>query len=328
MRLFQEAGLPDGVINLVYGSGATIGDAALASPHLAGIHFTGSTAGLQRDVADRRRRTWSATATTRASSARRAARTSSSPIRPPTSTRSRRRSCAARSSTRARSARPSSRVYAPSNLWPALRERLAGGGRDDQDRRRLRLRQLHGRGDRRRLVPDAGARRSRRRRRTPETEIVVGGGYDDSQGYFVEPTVIETRDPDFRLMREELFGPVVTTYVYDEKRWDETLDLIDSDRAVRPDGRGLLGGPRRDRRRAGAAPLRGRQLLRQRQADRRGRRPAAVRRRARVRHERQGRLDVEPDPLGQPAHDQGDVHPADATTATRSWTRTPDSAGT
>ena len=64
-------------------------------------------------------------------------------------------------------------------------------------------------------------------RRHADTEIVVGGGYDDSRGFFVEPTVVETRDPDFRLLRDELFGPVVTTYVYDEARWDDTLDLID-----------------------------------------------------------------------------------------------------
>jgi 1-pyrroline-5-carboxylate dehydrogenase len=62
---------------------------------------------------------------------------------------------------------------------------------------------------------------------TAGTDIVVGGGYDDSTGHFVEPTVIETNDPDFRLMREEIFGPVVTTYVYDEKRWGETLELVD-----------------------------------------------------------------------------------------------------
>src|SRR5580765_3708697 len=60
------------------------------------------------------------------------------------------------------------------------------------------------------------------------TEIVVGGGYDDSHGFFVEPTVIETRDPDFRLLRDELFGPVVTTYVYDEQRWSETIGLVDA----------------------------------------------------------------------------------------------------
>jgi 1-pyrroline-5-carboxylate dehydrogenase len=60
-----------------------------------------------------------------------------------------------------------------------------------------------------------------------DTEIVVGGGYSDDDGWFVEPTVIETRDPEFRTMREELFGPVVTTYVYDEGAWDDTLKLID-----------------------------------------------------------------------------------------------------
>ncbi len=60
-----------------------------------------------------------------------------------------------------------------------------------------------------------------------EAEIVAGGGCDDSRGWFVEPTIVETRDPGFRLLRDELFGPVVTTYVYDESRWSETLDLVD-----------------------------------------------------------------------------------------------------
>ena len=120
--------------------------------------------------------------------------------------------------------------------------------------------------------------------------------------------MIETRDPDFRLLRDELFGPVVTTYVYDEKRWGETLDLVDR---TAPYGlTGAVFAEDRAARRRGAvgAPLRGGELLRQRQADRRRRRPAAVRRRARVGHERQGGLDVEPDPLGVAADDQGDVH--------------------
>jgi 1-pyrroline-5-carboxylate dehydrogenase len=56
----------------------------------------------------------------------------------------------------------------------------------------------------------------------------VGGGVDDSEGYFVEPTVIATTDPRFRTMREELFGPIVTTYVYPEGKWEETLELVDS----------------------------------------------------------------------------------------------------
>ena len=111
-------------------------------------------------------------------------------------------------------------------------------------------------------------------------------------------------------MREELFGPVVTTYVYDEDKWDDTLRLIDRTApygltgAVFSEDRAAIDDAKQKLRYAAG------QLLRQRQADRRGRRPAAVRRRARVGHERQGRLDVEPDPLGQPAVDQGDVHAA------------------
>jgi 1-pyrroline-5-carboxylate dehydrogenase len=64
-------------------------------------------------------------------------------------------------------------------------------------------------------------------KQSPESDVVVGGGYDDSKGFFVEPTVIETRNPSFRLMQEELFGPVVTTYVYDENKFEDTLDLVD-----------------------------------------------------------------------------------------------------
>ena len=144
-----------------------------------------------------------------------------------------------------------------------------------------------------------------------DAEVLVGGGYDDSEGFFVRPTVIETRDPDFRLLRDELFGPVVTAYVYPEDEYEETLDLVD-----RTAPYGLTGAVfARDRAaietRGREAPVRGRELLRQRQADRRGRRPAAVRRRAGVGHERQGGLDVEPDPLGLAADDQGDVRPAD-----------------
>ena len=60
-----------------------------------------------------------------------------------------------------------------------------------------------------------------------KTEIVVGGEVDSDTGFFVQPTVIETRDPDFRLLRDELFGPIVTTYVYPESQYEETLELVD-----------------------------------------------------------------------------------------------------
>jgi 1-pyrroline-5-carboxylate dehydrogenase len=60
-----------------------------------------------------------------------------------------------------------------------------------------------------------------------EAQVIVGGETDDSEGWFVEPTVIETTDPDFALMRDELFGPILTVHVYDDARWSETLDVVD-----------------------------------------------------------------------------------------------------
>jgi 1-pyrroline-5-carboxylate dehydrogenase len=119
-----------------------------------------------------------------------------------------------------------SRIYAPSNLWPELKERLA------DEVAGIRMGDVTDFGNFMGAVIDGAALKNHREaieeaRRHAETEIVAGGGVDDREGYFVEPTVIETRDPRFRLMREELFGPIVTTYVYPEGKWEETLELID-----------------------------------------------------------------------------------------------------
>ena len=61
-----------------------------------------------------------------------------------------------------------------------------------------------------------------------DAEIISGGGYDDSTGYFIEPTTVVTTDPNFKTMEEEIFGPVLTIYIYDPKDWDKTLKLVDS----------------------------------------------------------------------------------------------------
>jgi 1-pyrroline-5-carboxylate dehydrogenase len=119
-----------------------------------------------------------------------------------------------------------SRVYAPSNLWPALRERL------QEEVATIRMGDVSDFGNFMGAVIDASAFKTQKEaieeaKSSRKAELVVGGGYDDARGYFVEPTVIETSDPEFRTMREELFGPVVTTFVYDEKRWSDTLDLVD-----------------------------------------------------------------------------------------------------
>ncbi len=137
--------------------------------------------------------------------------------------------------------------------------------------------------------------------------IVQGGGVSDEVGYFVEPTLVEAKEPGYRLMREEIFGPVVTAYVVPGREVGETLRLVDETSpyaltgAVFARDRAAVRAGRR------CAAQCGRQLLHQRQADRRRRRTAAVRRRAGVGHQRQGGLEDEPAALGQRAHDQGDV---------------------
>jgi 1-pyrroline-5-carboxylate dehydrogenase len=225
MRLFQEAGLPDGVINLVYGSGATIGDAALASPHLAGIHFTGSTPvfnGMWRTVA--------ATMDRYRNYPRIVGETGGKDfiLAHPSADVASLAAAIVRGSFEYQGQKCSaaSRVYAPSNLWPELRERL------QEEVASIKVGDVTDFGNFMGAVIDGASFSTQveaieEAKSNADTEIVVGGGYDDSRGYFVDPTVLETRDPDFRLMREEIFGPVVTTYVYDESKWDDTLRLVD-----------------------------------------------------------------------------------------------------
>jgi 1-pyrroline-5-carboxylate dehydrogenase len=225
MRLFQEAGLPDGVINLVYGSGAQIGEAALASPELAGIHFTGSTA-----VFHEMWKTVGGSIDRYRNYPRIVGETGGKDfiLAHPSADIDALATAIVRGSFEYQGQKCSaaSRVYAPSNLWPALREKLA------EQVAQLKVGDVADFGNFMGAVIDAGSFATQRdaieeARSHADTEIVVGGGTDDSQGFFVEPTVVETRDPDFRLLRDELFGPVVTTYVYDEKRWADTLDLVD-----------------------------------------------------------------------------------------------------
>jgi 1-pyrroline-5-carboxylate dehydrogenase len=226
MRLFQEAGLPDGVINLVYGSGQTIGDAALSSPHLAGIHFTGSTPvfnSMWRTVASNMERY--------RNYPRIVGETGGKDfiVAHPSADVDALATAIVRGSFeyQGQKCSASSRVYAPSNLWPALRERL------QEEVATIKMGDVSDFGNFMGAVIDGSSFKTQsdaieEAKSSADADIVVGGGYDDSHGYFVEPTVIETRDPNFRTMRDELFGPVVTTYVYDENKWDETLELVDS----------------------------------------------------------------------------------------------------
>ena len=313
MKLLEEAGLPPGVINFVPGSGGEVGDPALgiAGPRRHPLHRLDR--GVPRDVEDDRRQHRDATAATRASSARPAARTSSSPTPRPTSTRWPRRSSAARSSTRGRSAR---RPRAPTSPRRSGREVSERHARRSSPRSRWAtsedFTQLHERGDRQGGV----RRRSRatsttpRRRATPRSSSAAS--CDDSVGYFIEPTVVLTTNPHFKLMQEEIFGPVLTVFVYDDDELDETLDAVRRrPRPTRLTGAVFAQRPRRHRRGSPtrcATPPATSTSTTSRPARWSGQQPFGGAR-ASGTNDKAGSI-AEPAALGRPAHDQGDVRPA------------------
>jgi 1-pyrroline-5-carboxylate dehydrogenase len=224
MRMLQAAGLPDGVINLVYGSGADIGNAALASPELAGIHFTGST-----EVFNGMWGTVGKNIGAYRNYPRIVGETGGKDfiLAHPSAEAEAVATAVVRGSFEYQGQKCSaaSRVYVPSNLWPEVRERL------EEDIATIKMGDVANFENFMGAVIDASAYKTHAsaiaEARSAGAEIVAGGSTDDSEGYFVEPTVITTDDSDFRLLRDELFGPIVTTYVYDEKRWDDTLQLVD-----------------------------------------------------------------------------------------------------
>jgi 1-pyrroline-5-carboxylate dehydrogenase len=225
MQLLREAGLPPGVINLVYGPGATIGDAALASEHLAGVHFTGSTA-----VFNSMWKTIGSNVGKYHNYPRIVGETGGKDfiVAHPSADVDAVATAIVRGSFEYQGQKCSaaSRVYAPANLWPELRERLADQVAQIKMGDVADFENFMG------AVIDEKSLQTQKEaideaRSHQETEVLVGGGVRDDEGFFVEPTVIETRDPDFRLLRDELFGPVVTAYVYPEGKWTDTLDLVD-----------------------------------------------------------------------------------------------------
>jgi len=119
-----------------------------------------------------------------------------------------------------------SRVFAPRNLWPELKERLV------EQVGSLKMGDVTDFENFVGAVIDQSSFRTQKEaieeaRAHADTDVLVGGETRDDEGYFVSPTVIETRDPDFRLLRDELFGPVVTAYVYPENEYEHALELVD-----------------------------------------------------------------------------------------------------
>jgi 1-pyrroline-5-carboxylate dehydrogenase len=224
LLLLEAAGLPPGAINLVYGSGAEIGAAALASPELAGVHFTGSTPVFQdmwRTVGENigQYRNYP----------RLVGETGGKDfiLAHPSADVDAVATAVVRGSFeyQGQKCSASSRLYIPSNVWPDLRERL------QRDIATIKVGDVADFTNFMGAVIDQSSFKTQRdaieEARSAGAEIVAGGDCDDSDGWFVEPTLIKTEDPGFRLLKDELFGPVVTAYVYDERRWDDTLELVD-----------------------------------------------------------------------------------------------------
>jgi 1-pyrroline-5-carboxylate dehydrogenase len=224
MKLLEEAGLPAGVINLVYGSGAQIGDPVLASEHLAGIHFTGSTEVFHSiwktvgESIDRYRNYPRIVGETGGKDFI---------VAHPSADVDALATAILRGSFEYQGQKCSaaSRVYAPSNLWPELRERLV------EEVATIKMGDVTDFSNFMGAVIDGGSfarqREAIEHAKANDSEVLVGGGTDDSEGFFVQPTVIQTRDPRDRLMQEEFFGPIVAAYVYPENEWEQTLELVD-----------------------------------------------------------------------------------------------------
>ncbi len=226
LKLLTEAGLPPGVINLVPGPGGAVGDPMLAHPDLAGIHFTGSTEvfrGMWQTVGANiaRYRTYPRiVGETGGKDFVFAHPSADVPALVTALVRGafeyQGQKCSA-----------ASRAYIPESRWPEVRDRLVA------DVAAIRQGDVADFGVFMGAVIDAGAYRRIRgylefARASADAAILCGGGGDDSVGYFIEPTVVQATDPRMRLMEEEIFGPVLTVFVYPDARLDEALELCDT----------------------------------------------------------------------------------------------------
>ena len=226
MELFRAAGLPDGVINLVYADGPAVGDIVFNHPEFAGLHFTGST-GVFRHL-------WKTIGNNiekYKSYPRIVGETGGKDfvVMHPSAHAAEVATGLARGAFEFQGQKCSaaSRAYIPASKWEDVKRILVAQVNDFKmgspedfsnfinaviDKRAFD--KISGYIDYIKTQDDA--------------EIIAGGNYDGSTGYFIEPTVVVTSNPKFRTMCEEIFGPVLTIFVYEDAKWDETLALVDS----------------------------------------------------------------------------------------------------
>ena len=225
MQVFKEAGLPDGVINMVMGDSGMVSDVVLSSPHLAGVHFTGST-GVFNDIW----KTIGNNIATYKTYPRIVGETGGKDfiIAHPSANAAQVAVGIARGAFEFQGQKCSaaSRVYVPQSLWPAVQAKLEAD---------LKSMKMGSPEDMSNFITaviseasfDKLARYIDQAKKDSDAEVIMGGNYDKLKGYFIEPTVILTSNPKYTTMETELFGPVVTIYLYEDAKWSETLKLVD-----------------------------------------------------------------------------------------------------
>jgi 1-pyrroline-5-carboxylate dehydrogenase len=225
MKLFEEAGVPAGVINLIYSSGKDVGDVCFSHRDFAGVHFTGSTGvfnSMWKSIGENMNKYRSyprivgetggkdfvfahpncdvkalATALSRGAFEYQGQKCSAA-----------------------------SRAYIPSSIWCDVKQFLL------EDIKSFKMGPVDDFGNFINAVIDKSAFDSIKNyidfaKNASDAEILIGGNCDDSNGYFVEPTVILAKTPKFKTMCEEIFGPVLTIYVYEDEKWEETAKILD-----------------------------------------------------------------------------------------------------
>ena len=225
MELFQAAGLPDGVINMVTVSGKEISKVVFQDKNFAGLHFTGSTdvfRTLWKEIGNNIEKYKSYPRIVGETGGKDFIIAHKSAVPTEVATAITRggfefqgQKCSA-----------ASRAYVPSNLWENIKTQIVA---DTED---FKMGSPEDTSNYINAVISEKAFNSISSyidfaKKAKDAEIIAGGNYDKSVGYFIEPTIIVTTNPKFKTMVEEVFGPVMTIYVYDENKWEDTLELVD-----------------------------------------------------------------------------------------------------
>ncbi|MEO9482564.1 MAG: L-glutamate gamma-semialdehyde dehydrogenase [Ekhidna sp.] len=225
MEVFKKAGLPDGVINLIYVDGPVAGDVVFNHPDFAGLHFTGST-GVFKNLW----KTIGANLDTYKTYPRIVGETGGKDfvVAHKSADAKELATGLVRGSFEYQGQKCSaaSRAYIPSNLWEDVKGYLI------EDLKSIKMGSPEDPSNFVNAVIDGVAFKKisayiDQAKKDSDVEIIAGGSYDDSKGWFVEPTVIEAKDAKYRTMCEEIFGPVLTVHVYDENKFEEILDTVD-----------------------------------------------------------------------------------------------------